>query len=310
MSRYGLPALVMALAVLGSAGPAGAVDGVIEINQTSALAGGVNGSLVTDPAGFPVSITQPGSYRLTGDLTVPNASVAAAVDIRIGEVTLDLGGFTIRGSNTVSGTVCSAAGTAAGIISAGGPASHGVVVRDGRVVGMNSNGVVLNSLGGRIERMLAKDNCGAGFAIQDEGGFVLDSQAFRNAGVGISTTSRVRDSWAQNNGGAGIRVDGTGAVVTGSMSSGNNTGIQFSSGGGVAIGNAVIGNQGFGIAGGNGVAIINNTVMNNTGYGVGGSGDGVGSNVFRNNDAGASYPFAIGIGCNIVDAILYCPSHP
>jgi hypothetical protein len=49
-----------------------AVDGVIAINQARALAGGVTPG---DAPGFPVIINAPGSYRLTGDLTVPDANI-------------------------------------------------------------------------------------------------------------------------------------------------------------------------------------------------------------------------------------------
>jgi len=45
--------------------PAGAVDGVIEINQAKAKAGAVTAG---DTPGFPVTISAAGSYRLTGDL--------------------------------------------------------------------------------------------------------------------------------------------------------------------------------------------------------------------------------------------------
>ena len=58
----GLLAGVFALTCIA---PAGAVDGVIEINQAKALAGGVTPS---DTPGFPVSIDTAGSYRLTGNL--------------------------------------------------------------------------------------------------------------------------------------------------------------------------------------------------------------------------------------------------
>src|SRR5581483_7661707 len=43
-----------------------AVDGVIEINHARALAGGVTAS---DLPGYPITIDQSGSYRLTGNLT-------------------------------------------------------------------------------------------------------------------------------------------------------------------------------------------------------------------------------------------------
>ena len=53
---------------LASPAPALAVDGVIEINQARALAGGVTPG---DTAGFPVSLNDSGSYRLTSDLVPP-----------------------------------------------------------------------------------------------------------------------------------------------------------------------------------------------------------------------------------------------
>jgi len=57
--------LIALVTLLG--GPALAVDGVIEINQARANAGGVT---LSDGPGFPVTIDHNGSYRLTSDLTV------------------------------------------------------------------------------------------------------------------------------------------------------------------------------------------------------------------------------------------------
>jgi hypothetical protein len=56
---------IAAAIVLALAGSAGAVDGVIEINQAKVLAAG----------GFPFFITTGGSYRLTSNLTVPAGKV-------------------------------------------------------------------------------------------------------------------------------------------------------------------------------------------------------------------------------------------
>ena len=55
--------MIAALTCIGAAS-----DGVIEINQARALQGGVTEG---DTPGFPVTISQSGSYRLTGNLTVP-----------------------------------------------------------------------------------------------------------------------------------------------------------------------------------------------------------------------------------------------
>jgi hypothetical protein len=61
-----------------------AIDGQILINQSTVMASG----------GFPYRITQPGSYKLSGNLTAPlNVS---AIKFDTSNVTLDLGGFTIN----------------------------------------------------------------------------------------------------------------------------------------------------------------------------------------------------------------------
>ena len=49
-----------AVTMLGFAASAGAVDGTIEINQAKVMAAG----------GFPYLISNPGSYRLTGNLAI------------------------------------------------------------------------------------------------------------------------------------------------------------------------------------------------------------------------------------------------
>jgi hypothetical protein len=60
-----------------------AVDGVVLINQSTVIAAG----------GFPYSISQPGSYKLSGNLAVP-ANISGIL-ITVSNVTLDLNGFGI-----------------------------------------------------------------------------------------------------------------------------------------------------------------------------------------------------------------------
>jgi len=69
--------------------PVHATDGVVLINQATVLASG----------GFPYTITQPGSYRLSGDLVA--TAGADAIDINASNVTLDLNGFAIIGPASV-----------------------------------------------------------------------------------------------------------------------------------------------------------------------------------------------------------------
>src|SRR5262245_30660355 len=72
--------------LLGWAGGARAVDGVIEINDASILAAG----------GYPGVIGVPGSYVLTGNLTPPPG--ANGINVLAPDVTLDLNGFAITGA--------------------------------------------------------------------------------------------------------------------------------------------------------------------------------------------------------------------
>src|SRR5947199_10311415 len=88
------------LAILGSlAIPAYAVDGVVLINQNAALAGNVTPG---DAPGFPVTISVSGSYRLSGNLTVPD-TVTTAIRIQADNVAIDLNGFSILGPLVCSG---------------------------------------------------------------------------------------------------------------------------------------------------------------------------------------------------------------
>ena len=75
-----------------------AVDGVILIDQNKALAGNVTPG---DGAGYPVILSLPGSYRLSGNLTVPIS--ATGIQIAADGVSLDLNGFSITGPGIFPG---------------------------------------------------------------------------------------------------------------------------------------------------------------------------------------------------------------
>src|SRR5690242_11336971 len=84
--------VLLLVAAVAVAFPALAVDGVIEINQARALAGGITAG---DFPGYPITISVSGSYRLTSDL---RAAVSNdGIDITADNVTLDLNGFTVYG---------------------------------------------------------------------------------------------------------------------------------------------------------------------------------------------------------------------
>ena len=82
------------------AGPTLAVDGVLEINQTCAVQ---TGCFAGDTAGWPVTITEGGSYRLTSNLIVPDKTTGAIL-VSTSSVSIDLNGFEIVRSDCVGAT--------------------------------------------------------------------------------------------------------------------------------------------------------------------------------------------------------------
>ncbi len=75
---------MLALLLLFGARAAFAVDGQVLINQASVMAAG----------GFPYKITQPGSYKLSGNLLGPTNS--QVILIQSSNVVLDLNGFNVK----------------------------------------------------------------------------------------------------------------------------------------------------------------------------------------------------------------------
>ncbi len=198
-STCGRIALVLS-AVLW-AGAVSASDGAIEINQAKALAGGVTPG---DPAGFPVIITQPGSYRLTSNLDRTGAALNVhTIDLYADDVTIDLGGFELRGGAECTGlpvTACTNVGTGIGIA---GFNVAGVTIRNGTIRGMPSSGVRITGEHSRIDGVTAVSNGMHGIDVGS--GLVVDSVAGSNFEDGIvSSSGTVQRSVARTNRADGI----------------------------------------------------------------------------------------------------------
>jgi hypothetical protein len=298
-------AFVLGLSLALAASKARASDGVIEINQAAALTGGATPG---DALGFPVTISEEGSYQLTGSLTVSDPSVSAIV-IQASSVTLDLNGFTIRGSWVV-GTGCSVLGTGAGIISQ----QEGVVVRRGRVVGMSQSGVSLAGPHSRVEATAVARSCRNGIEV-GELGQVIDSQAIEShVGIATGSASRVSGSQALRNRNTGIFV-GNDSIVTQSVAA-SNAFLGIAAGAGsLVIANSASLNGGSGIHGGDGVLALQNSANANgalptpIGFGFGYSdpaASGVGLSVFNGNRDGAASN-GVAIGCSSINGVAVCP---
>jgi hypothetical protein len=131
------------LFLLALATPALATDGVLEINQTCAVQ---TGCFPGDTAGFPVTISALGSYRLTSSLVVGNGSV---IDVDTSRVSIDLNGFSIR---------CEPAANCFLVVGSGinGANADDVTVRNGMISEMASR-----SATGRASRTCASPTMAA-----------------------------------------------------------------------------------------------------------------------------------------------------
>jgi hypothetical protein len=179
---------LLAVLVAGAASKAGAVDNVKLIDQARALAGGVTPG---DAPGFPVTISQPGSYQLSSNLTVPPDT--DGIFITANNVTLNLNGFSIIGSGGLQGS---------GVGATDGP----VVVHNGAVRNMPAYGLDLSAaLAARVDKVTAQANGFTGILV-GIAGIVTDSSAVANGLTGISgfTSSVIRGNTASNNGTIGI----------------------------------------------------------------------------------------------------------
>ena len=125
-----------------------------------------NGLFDGDAPGLPVTISQPGSYRLIGHLSVPDYNTTG-IEITTGDVTLDLNGFGVEGPNSCPGCpgACVGSGSGVGVYANG---QFNVTVRNGYVVGMGYAGVrLIDADGAKVENVSVIYNAGDGSAVTD-----------------------------------------------------------------------------------------------------------------------------------------------
>ena len=254
---------------LGAA-PALAVDGVIEINHAAVVAGGITPG---DSPGYPATLSAPGSYRLTGNLEMPDQNTDG-IEISGDFVSVDLNGFSIIGPTVCSGTPvtsCTPTGGGTGIDSD----ADGTSIFNGVVRGSGQFGVSISGHGGTIDNVRAQDNALNGLTVnaasQDQGGTIRNSNSNRNGNFGI-----------------------------------------YIGNGGLAEGNVVFGNGSSGIFATEGSNVIGNTMRSNSGFGLSASvGTGFGNNVMTDNNMGNANPQTNGggveMGTNVCATNTTCP---
>lgn len=256
-----------------------AADGQQEINQACAVN---TGCFEGDGPGFPVTISQPGSYRLTGnlDLTAENPATNG-IDISAPATTVDLGGFQIIGPARCSGACgavsCGSSSGSSGwavVFQAGAFAG---TVRNGTVRNMGNTGIGSAAQGLRVVGITAFHNAYDGIGTY-QNTIVLDSIVFENGqdGIDVDAGSLIENSSAACNRNHGIEIDGVNGVIVSTTVQGNGVdGIHITSGGTVIENVTASGNVDDGIEStGFGSVIRSTAARGNGGNGVSVSADG------------------------------------
>ena len=186
-----------------SKGSVATLPDAVAIDQARAEAGGVAHG---DAPGFPVTLSQPGTYRLTGNLHVADANTHA-IEITADRVTLDLNGYSITGPVTCGGSnpaalLCTpSTGNGMGVYAwnriqtsvANGAISgfhtgvyggYSAEIRNLRIRNMRSTGI-LGSTGSAITDNVVFDVAGAALA----GDGLLRGNSVYSAHTGISVMS-------------------------------------------------------------------------------------------------------------------------
>ncbi len=279
------PSVAIAMLLLAFSSSAHAVDGVIEINQARALAGGVTAG---DAAGFPVTISQSGSYVLTGDLAVSSAGVDG-IKVETTDVAIDLNGFSISGPVTCtgSGSTLECSSTAFGPSGINARISletqhDRITVRNGAVRGFSDTGVWVGS-DSRIEQVTVEENGRRGINCGDcvinrnvisrnvEGfsgdGVVTNNIANGNKGDGFSGRGVFQGNSADGNGRHGLAV--CGSVIENFASNNGSSGIEcLIFRGGIIRSNVSLGNGFDGIRTTTGSLVEGNKVDGNDRFGL------------------------------------------
>lgn len=270
---------LLLLSLLAAAPIAQASEGVFQISQACVA----DGCFPGDDPGWPVQISEPGSYRLVSNLDRTDLAVALSaqgIDITAQGVVLDLNGFTLRAGVTCSGTpaVCSGTGSSGfGIRS-----TTRAIIRNGTVQGFNSGVSCFATC--LIENILALNNFNTGISTSNDASIIRNSVARGNGTNGFFVVGRVIDNIAEGNGSYGLFMNPRSS----------------------ASGNVVRDN------GGNGVRcfaclLVDNFIASNGGVGVEfGSGSSWHGNVSYDNTGGATSGSALQLGPNRCGNVV-CP---
>jgi parallel beta-helix repeat protein len=229
------------------------------------------GEVGTAIRSLPYTITDPGYYYVTGDLTSSGHGIIVS---GTGDVTIDLRGFTITGAG-LNGTYGIHSGDYGNVEIRNGAVryfSAGVTTNNisTRVMNLRVEGNSSGIGGANVVKDCTVYNNGTGINSPRTGSLVTGNTVFNNAsGISASSGAIVTANTAYNNSDNGISA-GDGSTVSGNTSFGNNNGISAGVGSTVT-GNTAKNNQCAGIVLSGNSLVVDNTAYNNDQSGAGGS---------------------------------------
>lgn len=188
---------------------------------------------------LPFTITESGSYYMTGNLTGIAGENGITIAAGVGNVTIDLMGFTLQGVE----------GSLNGIILADtlGQADN-ITIRNGIITDFGQGGISIRYGTGRlIEKMHISGNGGVGVRVFGAGAIFRQSTISMNGGIGI---------W----------VAGGGIIDSCTVTGNENNGILGEEG--LLIKNCAVSHNGGGISAGVGARISNTGAHRNEHYGI------------------------------------------
>ena len=225
LNRPYVAATLFAALVLVPIAPSFAA-GEILLTHAKALAGNVTPG---DPPGFPIVLTQPGTYQFASNIHPP----ANTVGIQIGSynVTIDLNGFQLHGSTVA-------------LIGIAG-ATNGVTIKNGTITGFKFDGIYGTGNYWMVENMRIVQNGRDGVFL---GSFALihSSVVAQNGARGTATSlsSIIQGNTVSGNAGEGIYAPGS-AVFGNAINYNGSYGLDGNGSGGYGS-NLLEGNNGAG----------------------------------------------------------------
>ena len=238
--------------------------GALSMLGMGAMAASAWAAVPTPISGCPYTITAPGSYILTKNLTSAGTCIAIQAD----NVTIDLQGHTITGNRTGFGITDAGAG------------DRDLVIANGTIQDFRGAIIVNTSHPVTISGMTLQKNAGSQ-TIALFSATVFGSKIDDNAGIGIRINgdepSAILNSEVSRNGAEGIiTLSGPTIVVNSEVSDNALTGIALSVVGGILTpGNQVIetqanrnGGNGIDLSAETGNSVIASTALRNGGAGI------------------------------------------